>query len=116
MLCNFKFYTTAIFLENMKRKIMDKVNNKGNFEDIEDENKISGTKINIKFEKILNSQITDEEEEKTKKTNKKTTTSDSKSPKFIKSKSKSGLRNSGTILDSNTKLSFLNIHIFNQIS
>ena len=100
-------------IENMKRKIMDKVNNKGNFEDIEDENKISGTKINIKFEKILNSQITDEEEEKTKKTNKKTTTSDSKSPKFIKSKSKSGLRNSGTILDSNTKLSFLNEKIYN---
>jgi len=50
---------------------------------------------------------------KQKKTNKKTTTSDSKSPKFIKSKSKSGLRNSGTILDSNTKLSFLNEKIYN---
>ena len=52
-------------IENMKRKIMDKVNKKGNFDDIERENKISGTQLNLKFENILNNQLIDENEAKT---------------------------------------------------
>ena len=52
-------------IENMKRKIMDKVNKKGNFEDVEKDNKISGTHLNLKFENILNNQMVDEDEAKT---------------------------------------------------
>ena len=52
-------------IENMKRKIMDKVNKKGNFEDVEKDNKISGTHLNLKFENILNSQLIDADEAKT---------------------------------------------------
>ena len=51
-------------MENMKRKIMEKVNKKGNFEDIEKENKVSGTQLNLKFENILNNQLIDEDEKK----------------------------------------------------
>ena len=63
-------------IENMKRKIMDKVNKKGNFDDVEKDNKISGTHLNLKFENILNNQLVDEDEAKsiltkTKKTAKK---------------------------------------------
>ena len=63
-------------IENMKRKIMDKVNKKGNFDGVEKDNKISGTHLNLKFENILNNQLVDEDEAKsiltkTKKTAKK---------------------------------------------
>ena len=52
-------------IENMKRKIMDKVNKKGTLEEVEKDNKISGTQINLKFEHILNNQIIDGDEAKT---------------------------------------------------
>ena len=52
-------------IENMKRKIMDKVNKKGNYEDVEKDNKISGTHLNLKFEHILNNQLIDEDKAKT---------------------------------------------------
>ena len=71
-------------IENMKRKIMEKVNKKGNFEDVEKDNKVSGTKLNLKLEHILNNQIVDQDEAKsilkTKKTFKRTLTSGSKGP------------------------------------
>ena len=71
-------------IENMKRKIMEKVNKKGNFEDVEKDNKVSGTKLNLKLEHILNNQIVDQDEAKTilktKKTIKRTLTSGSKGP------------------------------------
>ena len=60
-------------IENMKRKVMDKVNKKGNFEDVEKENKISGTHINLKFDNILNNQLIDKDEAKTIKTKSKIT-------------------------------------------
>ena len=37
-------------IDNMKRKIMEKVNKKGNMEDVEKENKVSGTKQQKKKE------------------------------------------------------------------
>ena len=52
-------------IENMKRKIMDKVNKKGTLEEVEKDNKISGTHINLKFDHILNNQIIDGDEAKT---------------------------------------------------
>jgi hypothetical protein len=71
-------------IENMKKKIMDKVNKKGNFEDVEKDNKVSGTHFNLKFEHILNNQVVDQEEAKsilkTKKSFKRTLTSGSKGP------------------------------------
>ena len=71
-------------IENMKRKIMEKVNKKGNFDDVEKDNKVSGTKLNLKLEHILNNQLVDKEEAKsilkTKKTFKRTLTSGSKGP------------------------------------
>ena len=48
-------------IENMKRKIMEKVNKNGNFDDVEKDNKISGTHLNLKFENILNNQLIDKE-------------------------------------------------------
>ena len=60
-------------IENMKRKIMDKVNKKGNFEEVEKENKVSGTHLNLKFENILNNQLIDKEEAKTILTKSKST-------------------------------------------
>ena len=51
-------------IENMKKKIMDKVNKKGTFEDVEKDNKISGTHLNLKFEHILNNQLIDKDEAK----------------------------------------------------
>ena len=78
----------------MKRKIMEKVNKKGNFEDVEKDNKVSGTKLNLKLEHILNNQIVDQDEAKTilktKKTIKRTLTSGSKGP-FLTSP-RSGLK------------------------
>jgi hypothetical protein len=61
-------------IENMKRKIMDKVNKKGNFDEVEKDNKISGTHLNLKFENILNNQLIDEDEAKTILTKTKKTT------------------------------------------
>ena len=52
-------------IENMKKKIMEKVNKKGNFEEVEKDNKISGTHLNLKFEHILNNQLIDKDEAKT---------------------------------------------------
>ena len=52
-------------IENMKKKIMEKVNKKGNFEEVEKDNKISGTHLNLKFENILNNQLIDKDEAKT---------------------------------------------------
>ena len=60
-------------IENMKRKIMDKVNKKGNFEEVEKDNKVSGTHLNLKFENILNNQLIDKEEAKTILTKSKST-------------------------------------------
>ena len=76
---NDKIYKYSEEIENMKRKIMEKVNQKGNFEDVEKENKISGTHLNMKFENILNNQLIDEDEaksiiSKSKKQTRKTTT------------------------------------------
>ena len=51
-------------IENMKKKVMEKVNKKGNFEDVEKDNKISGTRLNLKFENILNNQLIDQDEAK----------------------------------------------------
>ena len=71
-------------IENMKRKIMEKVNKKGNFEEVEKDNKVSGTHLNLKLEHILNNQVIDQDEAKsilkTKKTFKRTLTSGSKGP------------------------------------
>jgi hypothetical protein len=58
----------------MKRKIMDKVNKKRNFDEVEKDNKISGTHLNLKFENILNNQLIDEDEAKTILTKTKKTT------------------------------------------
>ena len=78
-------------IDNMKKKIMEKVNKKGNFEDIEKDNKVSGTHLNLKLENILNNQIIDQEEAKsilkTKKTFKRTLTSGSKGPFLTSPKS-----------------------------
>ena len=71
-------------IENMKRKIMEKVNKKGNLEDVEKDNKVSGTHLNLKLEHILNNQIIDQEEAKsilkTKKSFKRTLTSGNRGP------------------------------------
>jgi hypothetical protein len=49
-------------IDKMKKNIFDKVNEKGNYEDIEKDNKIFGTYLNNKFENILNTQLIDEDE------------------------------------------------------
>lgn len=71
-------------IENMKKQVMEKVNKKGNFEDVEKDNKVSGTHLNLKFENILNNQIVDKDEAKemlkTKKSFKRTLTSGSRGP------------------------------------
>ena len=78
-------------IENMKRKIMEKVNKKGNLEDVEKDNKVSGTHLNLKLENILNSQLVDQDEAKsilkTKKTFKRTLTSGSRGPFLTSPKS-----------------------------
>ena len=84
-------------IENMKRKIMEKVNKKGNFEDVEKENKVSGTQLNLKFENILNNQLIDEDEAKTiisKSKKYKRTTTGSKGP--IYTTPRSGIRHTLT--------------------
>ena len=78
-------------IENMKRKIMEKVNKKGNFEDVEKDNKVSGTHLNLKLDNILNNQLVDKDEAKsilkTKKTFKRTLTSGSRGPFLTSPKS-----------------------------
>ena len=54
-------------IEKMKKHIMEKVNQKGNYEEIEKESKICSTKLNLKFETILNNQLVTEEEAQTLK-------------------------------------------------
>ena len=86
-------------IENMKRKIMEKVNKKGNFEEVEKENKVSGTQLNLKFENILNNQLIDEDEAKSllsknKKQYKKTLTTGSKGPLYTSPRS--GIRHTNT--------------------
>jgi hypothetical protein len=88
-------------IENMQRKIMDKVNKKGNYEDIDKENKVAGTHLNLKFENILNNQLIDEDEaksliSKSKKGYRRTTTG-SKGPVFTSPKS--AIRRTGTNVD-----------------
>ena len=81
-------------IENMKRKIMEKVNKKGNFEEVEKDNKVSGTHLNLKLEHILNNQVIDQDEAKsilkTKKTFKRTLTSGSRGPFLTSPKSGAG--------------------------
>ena len=98
-------------IENMKRKIMDKVNKKGNFDEVEKENKISGTQLNLKFENILNNQLIDEDEAKTiisksKKQYKKTTTTS----KYTTPRS--GIRQTGTNAEGD-KMSVIPEKIYN---
>ena len=52
-------------IDNMKKHIMEKVNQKGNFEDIEKESNLLRTHINLKFENILENQLISEEDAKT---------------------------------------------------
>ncbi len=60
-------------IENMKRIIMEKVNKKGNFDEVEKDNKISGTQLKLKFQHILNNQLIDKDEAKTINTKSKKT-------------------------------------------
>ena len=75
----------------MKRKIMDKVNKKGNFEEVEKDNKVSGTHLNLKFENILNNQLIDKEEAKTILTKNKSKGALKKNQLYSGSKSKKPL-------------------------
>ena len=78
-------------IENMKRQVMEKVNKKGNLEDVDKDNKVAGTHLNLKFENILNDQLIDKEEAKSiiqrQKTFKRTSTSGSKGPLLTSPKS-----------------------------
>ena len=101
-------------IENMKRKIMEKVNKKGNFEDVERDNKISGTHLNLKFENILNNQLIDEDEaksmiSKSKRQNRKTT-SGSKGP--IYTTPRASIKHTSTIGEGD-KLSAIPEKIYN---
>ena len=49
-------------IDKFRKTILEKVNKKGNFEDIERENRIAITEISTKFENILNNQLIDEDE------------------------------------------------------
>ena len=53
-------YNTKI--DSFRKTILEKVNKKGNFEDIERENRIAITEISTKFENILNNQLIDQDE------------------------------------------------------
>ena len=55
-------------IDLMKKRIFELVNDKGNFEDVEKQNKIFGTYINQKFENILKNQLIDEDEAATVRT------------------------------------------------
>ena len=94
-------------IENMKRKIMDKVNKKGNFDEIEKENKIANSHINLKFENILNNQLIDEDEAKTilsknKKATYRKTTSGSRGPNYTTPRS--GLRHTASNIETDSKM------------
>ena len=54
-------------IDTMKKHVMEKVNQKGTYEDIEKESKVFGTRLNLKFEAILNNQLVSEEEAQTLK-------------------------------------------------
>ena len=49
-------------IDKMKKHVMEKVNQKGTFEDIDKESKVSCSKLNLKFEAILENQLITEEE------------------------------------------------------
>ena len=49
-------------IDNLRKTILEKVNKKGSFEDIEQENRLAITEISTKFENILNNQLIDEDE------------------------------------------------------
>ena len=73
----------------------------GNYEDIDKENKVAGTHLNLKFENILNNQLIAEDEaksliSKSKKGYRRTTTG-SKGPVFTSPKS--AIRRTGTNVD-----------------
>ena len=53
-------YNTRI--DKLRKTIFEKVNKKGNFEEIEHENRLAITEISTKFENILNNQLIDEDE------------------------------------------------------
>jgi len=52
-------------IDEMKKIIFEKVNNKGGFDDIERDSRIAKTNIATRFENILNDQLIDEDEAKT---------------------------------------------------
>ena len=49
-------------IDNIRKTLFDKINQKGSFEDIENENKIAVSEISTKFEYILNNQLIDQDE------------------------------------------------------
>ena len=106
-------------IENMKRKIMDKVNKKGNFDDVEKENRVLGTHINLKFENILNNQLIDEDEAKTiiskgKKGYRKTT-SGSKGPLYTSPRSGVRVTTGTNVEGDNNKMSVIPEKIYNDL-
>ena len=106
-------------IENMKRKIMDKVNKKGNLDDVEKENRILGTHINLKFENILNNQLVDEDEAKTiiskgKKGYRKTT-SGSKGPLYTSPRSGVRVTTGTNVEGDNNKMSVIPEKIYNNL-
>ncbi len=106
-------------IENMKRKIMDKVNKKGNLDDVEKENRILGTHINLKFENILNDQLVDEDEAKTiiskgKKGYRKTT-SGSKGPLYTSPRSGVRVTTGTNVEGDNNKMSVIPEKIYNNL-
>lgn len=87
-------------IDNMKRKIMDKVNRKGNFEDVEKEYKVSITHLNLKLENILSNQLIDEDQAKT---------IISKSKKTLKKKGSLGIKGGVFCPKSGTKPTLTNL-------
>ena len=49
-------------IDNIRKTLFDKINQKGSFEEIEKENRIAITEISTKFEYILNNQLIDQDE------------------------------------------------------
>ena len=68
LLCDFysqinsKLEKYNIKIDNLRKTILEKVNKKCNFEEIERENRVAKTEISTKFENILNNQLIDEDE------------------------------------------------------
>ena len=75
-------------IEKMKKNIFEKVNQTGNYDTIDKENKIFGTYLHHKFENILNNQLIDEDEAITMK---------SIIPKSKKSRKSSGYKKLPTV-------------------